>query len=232
MSDVTRSRRDSGPQVENLAQAASDSPASSLLEQKASAAMKLISKGQVNEGAEVLVNELTGWLHSIFFRARVRADDIEDLVQLTYMKVISSKFKGEMRASGWIKKLATHVLVDYIRSRASKGAVSPDGHGFREVYLDDEAWKLIAESVADPEAGAGDAYTPMWVRRCVERAAMELQNSHPREAAVLAMLAEGWSAEEVAKFFSGDAGTAGAGRQRVYEARAVSKDYFKHCKDD
>jgi DNA-directed RNA polymerase specialized sigma24 family protein len=207
--------------------------ASSLLEQKAKRAMDLIAHGKVEQGATVLLKELGGWMQSIFFRARVRRDDIEDLIQNTCMKVIASKFRGEMRASGWIKKLATQVLIDYLRSKKKgQDADKPGGQEATEIYLDDESWELIAESMADPDSADGDAYSPMWVRRCVERAAMELQQSHPREAAVLAMLAEGWSADEIAEFFSGKKGTAGAGRQRVYAARAVARDYFKHCKDD
>ena len=194
--------------------------------------MDLIAEGEADRGAVALVDGLGGWLHSIFFRARVRTDDIEDLVQSTCIKVLTSNFRGEMRASGWIMKLANGVLVDYLRAKGSKGASLPNGGGAREIYLDDDAWRLISESVASPHHDHAETFTPAWVKSCVERAATEFQRQHPKEWTVIEMHAMGHSAEEIALHFSRVKTAAAAARQRLYAARQLAKEFFKHCKDD
>ena len=64
-----------------------------------------------------------------------------------------------------------------------------------------------------------------------------MQNEKPERAMVMLMVAEGWSAEEIAIYFGADphrtitAQQLAAARDRVYRAKKEAQQFFEHCKE-
>ncbi|MEY4751659.1 MAG: hypothetical protein RIQ60_3873 [Pseudomonadota bacterium] len=159
-------------------------------------------------------------------------------------------------ADVWLWSMARHRLIDHARaqgarkrggrgagpsSRSQAGALDAGRGGASEprsgavdgpieLALDDEAWLAVLDHLP------GHVELAPWVRDCVHKAAALMERDEPRHAQVLWMVAQGWSAEEIAVYFGAPPDALHerhrtAARDRVYRACRSAREHFAHCRE-
>ncbi|MES2938478.1 MAG: sigma factor [Pseudomonadota bacterium] len=197
-------------------------------EQIAAEALGLIRKGEVEAGAELLVRRLTTRVQRYFERHRVPADQAEELVSETWLKLVTSRFDGGTREIVWLWTVAKTVLLDWVRRTQAQRRSGTREERAMEVQMDDDGWALLAASVAGAQA-------PAWTTLCIERAAWQFEQDEPRRAEVLRFSCEQWSAEEIAMYYGAEPPVTDkqktAARNRVLDAMKRARGYFEHCRE-
>ncbi|MEY2690692.1 MAG: hypothetical protein RL375_4892 [Pseudomonadota bacterium] len=178
-----------------------------------------------------------------YFVQHGRAPDsvAEELASDAILQFVLQPVPASCPAEVWLWTIARHGLIDWARAQdalkrgGSGGATGRSNTasaqtGRIEISLDDD--DLLA--LLDTQHGHIDLAP--WIRDCVHKAAALMERDEPRHAQVLWMVAQGWSAEEVAIHFGAPADAVterhrSAARDRIYRACQSARDHFAHCRD-
>jgi len=154
-------------------------------------------------------------------------EDTEEILMNTVMAFVTKPFPAGASAEAWLFAITRNELIDWARKRNAEKR----GGGLADVELDDDE----LGNLFDTELGHTEL--PAWVRDCIQKAAAYMQQVSPERAMVLFMVADGWSAEEMAIYFGADPNKEittqqqAAARDRRYRARLEAQKYFEHCKE-
>jgi len=155
-------------------------------------------------------------------------EDAEELMMNTIMAFITKPCPPYCNPEAWLYTIARNELIDWARKR---NADKRGGKGPADIDLDDdELGNLFDTSLGHTEMHA-------WVRDCIQKAAAYMQEQSPERAMVLYMVADGWSAEEIAIYFGADpqqkisTQQQAAARDRRYRAKRDAQQYFEHCQE-
>ena len=200
--------------------------------QGAAEAAQLLGKGvrEKHLAAEQLLKRCAGRL-KVYIRRHsygyATEEDAEDLLSITLVKFLESNVPAGCAPDAWLLTICKNAVLDWARKRL---ADKRGGKDSVHVELDDDE----GGSLLDTLLGVSDL--PAWVRLCIHKAMALMQLEKPERAEVLMMVAEEWSAEEIAIYFGADPKNIskqdlGAARDRVYRARLVAREYFEPCKE-
>ncbi|MBL8483027.1 MAG: hypothetical protein JNJ60_12585, partial [Rhodocyclaceae bacterium] len=189
-------------------------------------AMELLKQGNkgVNAAALLLERNLGRRMARYFERCKVHPDDVEELVNELWFKIVTSDAEERVVPVAWMWRVASNVMRDWYRRRR---AVT--GEAANTVGLDVEDWLALMETY-------GAKAPPPWLRLCLERAMWQLEQDDPGRAEVLRMVCDGWTDIEIAVYFGADPDridkqTKNNARDRVYRARKKAAEYFSACKE-
>ncbi len=187
------------------------------------------SKGR-NQAATLLLQGCGGRLQSYIQRhsyRRATDEDAEEILMSTVMAFVTEPIAPGCSADAWLFRIARNELIDWARRRKAQMR----GGGQVEIDLDDDELGNLFDT------SLGHSELPAWVRDCIQKAAVYMQQVSPQRAEVLFMVADGWSAEEIAIYFGADpnqeisAQQKAAARDRRYRAKIEAQSYFEHCKE-
>lgn len=148
-------------------------------------------------------------------RSGLSPDAAEDVLHAVFVKVAehAGQWQGTGPAGAWLWTIVRNARTDMFR-------VQP-----REIDVDEEVWRAIAEQVASDASGSSSQA----VQRCVHRAFQRFAWEHPERAEALRLLhLEQWSIAQVAAFIGR---TAGATKEFLSQCRRVFRPYLQPCLD-
>ncbi len=190
-----------------------------------------------------------------YFVSHGRTSDsvAEELASDAILQFVLQPLPASCPADVWLWTIARHGLIDWARAQdalkrggsggSRSGAVSGGRAGATgrsqgaatqtgriEITLDDD------EMLALLDTHLGHVDLAPWIRDCVHKAAAWMEREEPRHAQVLWMVAQGWSAEEVAIHFGAppEAVTErqrSAARDRIYRACQCAREHFAPCQE-
>jgi DNA-directed RNA polymerase specialized sigma24 family protein len=178
-----------------------------------------------------------------YFVNHGRASDsvAEELASDAILQFVLQPVPASCPADVWLWTIARNALVDWARAqdtlkRGGSGGSSVHGPGAAmqtgriEITLDDD------EMLALLDTQLGHVDLAPWIRDCVHKAAAWMEREEPRHAQVLWMVAQGWSAEEVAIHFGAPPEAVNerhrsAARDRIYRACQCAREHFAHCQE-
>ncbi len=169
---------------------------------------------------------LVGYIKRHSYR-KAGDEDAEEILADTIMAFVSNPIPSGCSAEAWLFRIARNELIDWARRRNAQMR----GGGQAEIELDDDELGNLFDT------SLGHTELPSWVRDCIQKAAIYMQQVSPQRAEVLFMVADGWSAEEIAIYFGADpnqkisAQQQAAARDRRYRAKLEAQSYFEHCKE-
>jgi len=187
------------------------------------------SKGR-DQAARLLLQGCGGRLVSYIRRHsynQASDEDAEEILMNTVMAFVTKPIPSGVSADAWLFAITRNELIDWARKRNAEKR----GGGLADVELDDDE----LGNLFDTELGHTEL--PAWVRDCIQKAAAYMQQVSPERAMVLFMVADGWSAEEMAIYFGADPNKEittqqqAAARDRRYRAKLEAQKYFEHCKE-
>lgn len=196
---------------------------------KALACLGQGAKGR-DQAARLLLQGCGGRLASYIRRHsynKATQEDAEEILMTVVMTFVTKPLPSGCNPDAWLFTIARNELVDWARKRQA----DKRGGGQVEVALDDDE----LGNLFDTELGHTEL--PAWVRDCIQKAAAYMQQVSPERAMVLFMVADGWSAEEIAIYFGADPDQEitpqqqAAARDRRYRAKVEAQKYFAHCKE-
>jgi DNA-directed RNA polymerase specialized sigma24 family protein len=196
---------------------------------KALACLGQGAKGR-DQAARLLLQGCGGRLASYIRRHsynKATQEDAEEILMTVVMTFVTKPLPSGCNPDAWLFTIARNELVDWARKRQA----DKRGGGQAEVPLDDDE----LGNLFDTELGHTEL--PAWVRDCIQKAAAYMQQVSPERAMVLFMVADGWSAEEIAIYFGADPDQEitpqqqAAARDRRYRAKVEAQKYFAHCKE-
>jgi DNA-directed RNA polymerase specialized sigma24 family protein len=196
---------------------------------KALACLGQGAKGR-DQAARLLLQGCGGRLASYIRRHsynKATQEDAEEILMTVVMTFVTKPLPSGCNPDAWLFTIARNELVDWARKRQA----DKRGGGQVEVALDDDE----LGNLFDTELGHTEL--PAWVRDCIQKAAAYMQQVSPERAMVLLMVADGWSAEEIAIYFGADPDQEitpqqqAAARDRRYRAKVEAQKYFAHCKE-
>ncbi len=199
----------------------------------AAQAMACLNQGASGreQAARLLLLGYGGRLMSYLRRHSYRQasdEDAEEIMMSAIMAFISKPIPFEASAEAWLFAIARNELIDWARKH---NALRRGGAGHTDIALDDDELGALFDTTL------GHTELPSWVRDCIQKAAVYMQQVSPQRAEVLFMVADGWSAEEIAIYFGADPNQKitvqqlAAARDRRYRAKLEAQKYFKHCKE-
>jgi DNA-directed RNA polymerase specialized sigma24 family protein len=219
------------------------SPSAALEAQQASQWAREGARGQDRAAALLLRSWGARLVRYAMQHGRVTESVAEELAADAILQFVLQPAPPGCAAEVWLWALARHVLIDHARARDALkrgGRGGSGGHGSHaaalgqtghiEVTLDDDALLAVLDRLP------GHVEPAPWVRECVHKAAALMEHDEPRHAQVLWMVAQGWSAEEIAVHFGAqpgavDARQRSAARDRVYRACRCAREHFAHCRE-
>ncbi len=182
-----------------------------------------------------------------YFAAHGRASDsvAEELTSDAILQFVLQPLPASCPPDVWLWTIARNGLIDWARAQdalkrggaggkaggatgRSQGAAMQTGR--IEITLDDD------EMLALLDTHHGHVDLAPWIRDCVHKAAAWMEREEPRHAQVLWMVAQGWSAEEVAIHFGAPPDAVNerqrsAARDRIYRACQCAREHFAHCQE-
>ena len=188
------------------------------------------TKGR-NQAARALLDGCGGRLLS-YIRTRsyrkASDQDAEEIMMSTVMAFVTEPIPSGCSPDAWLFTICRNQVIDWARkcNADKRGGKDP-----ADVDLDDDEMGNLFDT------SLGHTELPGWVRDCVQKAAAFMQQASPERAMVLLMVADGWSAEEIAIYFGADphqkisAQQQAAARDRRYRAKLEAQKYFEHCKE-
>lgn len=196
-------------------------------------AMGLLSQGPKGreKAARILLDGCGARLKSYVQRHSYRQaneQDAEEIMMSSLMAFIDKPCPLNCNPQAWLFSIARNELIDWARKR---NAEKRGGGGPPDVDLDDDELGNLFDTAL------GHTEMPSWVRDCIQKAAAYMQEASPERAMVLYMVADGWSAEEIAIYFGADPHKPiteqqkAAARDRKYRAKLEAQQYFEHCKE-
>lgn len=207
---------------------------SSVLTFSEAAAQAVTCLGQGPKGrdqaARLLLQSCGGRLTSYIRRHsyhQATDEDAEEILMNAVMAFVTRPLPTGGSADAWLFAITRNELIDWARKRNA----DKRGGGSADIALDDDE----LGNLFDTELGHTEL--PAWVRDCIQKAAAYMQQVSPERAMVLYMVADGWSAEEIAIYFGADPGKEittqqqAAARDRRYRAKLEAQKYFEHCKE-
>lgn len=184
-----------------------------------------------NQAARLLLDGCGGRLLS-YIRTRsyrkASDQDAEEILMSTVMAFITDPLPSVCSPEAWLFTICRNQVIDWARKC---NAEKRGGHRSEDVDLDDDEFGHLFDT------SLGHTELPGWVRDCVQKAAALMQQTSPERAMVLLMVADGWSAEEIAIYFAADpsqkitAQQQAAARDRRYRAKLEAQKYFAHCRE-
>jgi DNA-directed RNA polymerase specialized sigma24 family protein len=220
-------------------------PSAALQAQQASQWALEGARGQDRAAALLLRSWGTRLVRYAMQHGRVTESVAEELAADAILQFVLQPAPPGCAAEVWLWALMRHGLIDHARAQdalkrggrgGARGAASQGRHaalgqiGHIEVALDDEAWLAALDHLP------GHVELAPWVRECVHKAAALMERDEPRHAQVLWMVAQGWSAQEIAVHFGArpdavDERQRSAARDRVYRACRCAREHFAHCQE-
>jgi DNA-directed RNA polymerase specialized sigma24 family protein len=178
-----------------------------------------------------------------YFVHHGRASDsvAEELASDAILQFVLQPVPASCSAEVWLWTIARNGLIDWAREQdtlkrggsggstgRSQGAATQTGR--IEIALDDD------EMLALLDTHLGHVDLAPWIRDCVHKAAAWMEREQPRHAQVLWMVAQGWSAEEVAIHFGAPPEAVNerhrsSARDRIYRACQCAREHFAHCQE-
>jgi DNA-directed RNA polymerase specialized sigma24 family protein len=209
-----------------------DKPTSSAFSESAAKAVACLAQGPKgrDQAARWLLQGCGGRLVSYIRRHsynQATDEDAEEILMNTVMAFVTQPIPSGGSPDAWLFTIARNELIDWARKRNA----DKRGGGQADVALDDDE----LGNLFDTQMGHTDL--PAWVRNCIQKAAAYMQQVSPERAMVLFMVADGWSAEEIAIYFGADPNKEitsqqqAAARDRRYRAKLEAQQYFEHCKE-
>ena len=181
--------------------------------------------------ARLLLSGCGGYLASYIRRhsyGQACEQDAEEIMSSAIMAFLSKPCPSHCKPEAWLFAITRNELIDWARKR---NADKRGGKDHPDIDLnDDELGNLFDTTLGHTEM-------PLWVRDCIHKAAYYMQKHSPERANVLFMVADGWSAEEIAIYFGADPHQTitlqqlAAARDRKYRAKQEAQQYFEHCKE-
>lgn len=202
-------------------------------DREAAKAFELIAAGRVTDGAKLLNKSFGRRLSGYFFRRRVPEAHAEELAADALFTVIEQLCRDPGKQidhpMAWIWCVARTTLYDWIRRETAEKRGGKDAPA--QVDLDDLTDKLVAQAYPCP--------TTEWavgVKSCMERAIARFEQAHPACAAVLHMVYEDWTSEEIAVYYGADPNNVTdddkkRARQRKSYALQTARRFFEDCKE-
>ncbi|MFM2121033.1 MAG: hypothetical protein RL722_2501, partial [Pseudomonadota bacterium] len=192
------------------------------------------AQGQ-DQAASLLLRQWGARLMRYFMRhGRCSEAVAEELTADAILQFVLGLPPEHVPAEVWLWTLSRHLLIDWARAQASRkrGGADMAWSGRAEITLDDDSMLALLER----QAPAHHEDLPAWVRDCVHKAAALMEREEPRHAMVLWMVAQGWSAEEIAIHFGAPPEGVterqrAAARDRVYRACQTARAHFDHCRE-
>ena len=157
-----------------------------------------------------------------------RDEDAEEIMMDTLFAFITKPLPPECNAAAWLFAICHNKIKDWARHHQ---ADKRGGQINADVALDDDELGNLLDTTL------GHTELPGWVRTRIQTAAATMQQERPDRAMVMLMVAEGWSAEEIAIYFGADPYRTitdqqlAAARDRVYRAKKEAQEFFLHCKE-
>lgn len=183
-----------------------------------------------DQAARLLLQGCGGRLVSYIRRHsynQANEEDAEEILMNTVMAFVTKPIPIGGSADAWLFTIARNELIDWARKRNA----DKRGGSQTDVDLDDDELGNLFDT------SLGHTELPAWVRDCIQKAAAYMQQVSPERAMVLFMVADGWSAEEIAIYFGADPNQEittqqqAAARDRRYRAKLEAQKYFEHCKE-
>lgn len=184
-------------------------------------------KRATNRAARLLLASCGGRLKRYFKQHSFRMsteEDLDELLSDTVMAFVTQPIPQDCSsADAWLFAIAYNKVTDWVRKRLAEKR----GAGVLIDVDDETLGGLLGRAL-------GYFELPPWVKRCVEMAADRMQQASPQNAEVLYMVADGWSAEEIAVHFGANPREITAqqltnARDRRYRAKLKAQEFFKHC---
>lgn len=180
--------------------------------------MALISRALNGEqGAyEKLMKKYYQLIHNLIFRMVFRKEDVEDLVQESFIKAFNSleKFDAQYAFSTWLFKIATNNCIDYLRKK-KLSTFSID----KDMSSDDDDMKFeIPDSNYIPDTGIIDSERKV----LIEMAINSLPEKYKR--VILLRHTEDMDYEEIAKKLKLPLGTVKA---HIFRGRELLNKFLK-----
>jgi DNA-directed RNA polymerase specialized sigma24 family protein len=182
-----------------------------------------------------------------YFATHGRASDsvAEELTSDAILQFVLQPLPASCPPDVWLWTIARNGLIDWARAQDAfkRGGTGGKGGGATgrsqgaamqtgriEITLDDD------EMLALLDTHHGHVDLAPWIRDCVHKAAAWMEREEPRHAQVLWMVAQGWSAEEVAIHFGAPPDAVNerqrsAARDRIYRACQCAREHFAHCQE-
>ncbi len=207
-----------------------NNPTTHISSDAAAQAVILVNQGKRQDAARVILEgcgaQLMRFIRNISYQ-KANDEDAEEIMMDAIMAFITKPLPPHCNAAAWLFTLCRNRLIDRMRQHQ---ADKRGGKKKTEVALDDDELGHLLDTTL------GHTELPGWVRTCIQQAAATMQHERPERAMVLLMVADGWSAEEIAIYFGADPKTItqtqlAAARDRVYRARLEAQHYFEHCKE-
>ncbi len=209
-----------------------DKPAFLTFSEAAAQAVACLGQGVKgrDQAARLLLQGCGGRLVSYIRRHsynQANEEDAEEILMNTVLAFVTKPMLTGVSADAWLFTITRNELIDWARKRNAEKR----GGGQADVALDDDE----LGNLFDTELGHTEL--PAWVRDCIQKAAAYMQQVSPERAMVLFMVADGWSAEEIAIYFGADptkdvtTQQQAAARDRRYRAKLEAQKYFEHCKE-
>lgn len=170
----------------------------------------------MDAGVKALYQSVAKPMLRFFVYLGVSGDEAKDILQDTFIKVVrgAGGFTGKGTAKAWLWQIARNCLTDHIRKKASLGEY--------EVVFDEEGWRRVVETAADPVPGR----TGTSVDECVSDGLKVFSKEMPERAYVLELQMDGMSIEDIGLQIGR---TVAATTEFLSQCRKKIKPFIAHC---
>lgn len=172
--------------------------------------IKLIRAGgrPMEAGVKALYQSVAQSMLRFFVYKGVSADEAKDILQETIVRIVrgADAYSGGGAGKAWIWQIARNCLVDHQRKNFSVGN--------HEVALNDEQWRQVEQTAADPRSGARASVQT--VDQCVDVGLKLFSEKEPERAHALLLQMDGFSIEEIGL--------------QIGRTTAATKEYLSQCR--
>ena len=174
----------------------------------------------MDAGVKALYQSAAQPMLRFFVFKGVSGDDAKDVLQETFVKIVRNvaSYTGDGAAKAWIWQIARNSLTDHQRKQG--------GLANHETAVNDEQWKTLEETAADPTAPTCGATGS--VDECVSTGLDNFNRVEPERAMVLMLQMDGLSIDEIGLRIGR---TMAATKEYLSQCRKKIQPFIAHCTD-